>query len=176
MKTNTLGDYNPFPAKKISYIRARTAYIEDRLKRHADKESMDYHLLKHGFIPYEKEDAEDIQKLEKKSINDEPPTFLELTSFGNWFVLHPEKICGVEVISRRRASPVLVKGSQKFVISRIKEKILRDRKLQRHQMKPQKDDNAMNGKPIPATNNEESMDLRLAKAKAEAILRLDSYN
>lgn len=168
MKSTTLGEYNPFARKTVSYLRARIVYMENLIRNHRAKESMDYNLLRHGFIPYEREVNDQIQKLEKEfGLEDKPASFLELTRFGNWFVLHPEKVCGFEVISSQRIQPLNIRGDKNFVIKRIKEGILADRKNRKSNAKPQQVKDMSMGSYHDH--------LKLAKAKAEAILRLSSY-
>lgn len=57
--------------------------------------------------------------LQNETINNDPLSFEEITSFDTWFVMHPEKIAGVEQVSTSRDFPVKVKGDESTVRSAI---------------------------------------------------------
>jgi len=67
-----------------------------------------------------------------------------LTSFNSWFALHPEKICGIEYVTTSREFPIAVNGSDEDIYQTIHKE----------------------------ENSEKPKRLRVAKAKAKAILLL----
>lgn len=105
-----------------AWLRARISAI-NKLLEELPNDSAERNLIRNGVIPEKLENK--FQKLfdfEYKltfSLN-EPLSFREITSFNNWFVLHPEKICGKEIISSSRDFPVTIKGSKDDVVNTIR--------------------------------------------------------
>lgn len=104
-----------------SYLRARIRYIEKDIKAHDDKESNDYRLLKYGVIQNEDGKMDDICSIQTyERINDYPPLdFTELTRFNTWFTLHPEKVCGTQIITTSRNFLLSIKGTKEDIINTI---------------------------------------------------------
>jgi len=105
-------------------LRARISAI-NKLLEELPNDSAERNLIRNGVIPEKLENKfKTLVDFEYKltfSLN-EPLTFREITSFNNWFVLHPKKICGKEIISSSRDFPVTIKGNKDDVIKTIRGK------------------------------------------------------
>ena len=109
-----------------SFLRARITAIRklmEELPTNRDEKNPDRTLVRNGIIPESQQKRfDEILDYEYKlsfALN-EPLTFTELTSFNTWFTLHPEKVCGKEVITSSREFPVTVKGTKEDIIQTIK--------------------------------------------------------
>jgi hypothetical protein len=80
-------------------------------------------LIRNGIIPESQQKRfNEILDFEYKlsfALN-EPLSFSEIASFNTWFTLHPEKICGKEVVTTSREFPVTVKGTKEEIMCTIK--------------------------------------------------------
>jgi len=110
-----------------SWLRARIIAIRkliEELPANRDETNSDRTLIRNGFIPEsQKKRFNELLDYEYKlsfSLN-EPLTFTEITSFNTWFVMHPEKICGKEVVTTSVQFPISVKGTKDDITSTIKE-------------------------------------------------------
>ncbi len=108
-----------------SYYRARINAIKkliEELPTNRDEKNPDRTLIRNGFIPETQQKRfDEILDYEYKlsfALN-EPLTFTEITSFNTWFVLHPEKICGKEVVTTSREFPITIKGTKEDIIRTI---------------------------------------------------------
>jgi hypothetical protein len=72
-----------------------------------------YDVVKKGFIPEEYlQEYLNLMELKSKGTNDSPLTLQEQLSYGTYFAMHPEKVCGVMEVSSSGAFPVRVKGTR----------------------------------------------------------------
>lgn len=108
-----------------SFLRARITAIHklvEELPTSRDEKNPNRTLLRNGFIPENQQKRfNEILDFEYKlsfALN-EPLTFTEITSFNTWFVLHPEKICGKEVVTTSREFPVTIKGTKEDIVQNI---------------------------------------------------------
>ena len=109
-----------------SWLRARTTAIRklmEELPTSRDDKNPDRTLIRNGLIPESQQKRfNELLDYEYKltfSLN-EPLTFTEITSFNTWFVMHPEKVCGKEIITTSREFPVTIKGTKEDIIKAIK--------------------------------------------------------
>jgi len=95
----------------------------EELPTNRDEKNAERTLVRNGYIPEEQKERLD------KLLNDEylmtfvlnePLSFADMTSFNTWFVMHPEKICGTEVITTSREFPITIKGTKEDIIRTIK--------------------------------------------------------
>ncbi|MBI5539810.1 MAG: hypothetical protein HY951_07110 [Bacteroidia bacterium] len=108
-----------------SFLRARITAIRklmEELPTNRDEKNPDRTIIRYGFIPESQQKRfKEILDFEYKlsfALN-EPLMFTEITSFNTWFVLHPEKICGKDVISSSREFPITIKGTKEDIIQTI---------------------------------------------------------
>jgi hypothetical protein len=110
-----------------SWLRARTTAIRkliEELPTDRDETNPDRTLIRNGLIPESQQKRfNELLDYEYKltfALN-EPLTFTEITSFNTWFAMHPEKICGKEVVTTSVQFPISVKGTKENIINTIKE-------------------------------------------------------
>jgi cytochrome c556 len=110
-----------------SWLRARITAIRkliEELPANRDETNSDRTLIRNGFIPESQQKRfNELLDYEYKltfALN-EPLTFTEVTSFNTWFVMHPEKICGKEVVTTSVQFPISVKGTKEVITRTIKE-------------------------------------------------------
>lgn len=107
-----------------SYIRARTQAIKNYLDNHPStrEKNSPRELLKNGFVHSEIADElhNSIDKIQNQNFDDRPLMFEEITAFSNWFVLHPEKICGKEKVTTSFHFPIKIEGTKADIIEAIK--------------------------------------------------------
>jgi len=96
-----------------TYLRARLDLIREKLTSATDMQAA---LLRNG-VYYDQKAIE--QKAKSKSYPTAPLSFTELCTFNTWFVLHPEKVCGLEVITTSKEFPVTIQGDKSKIISTI---------------------------------------------------------
>lgn len=96
-----------------TYLRARLDLIREKL---ASANDMQAALLRNGVF-YEKKAIE--QKAKSKAYPHAPLSFTELCTFNTWFVLHPEKVCGQEVVTSSKEFPVTIQGDKTQILSAI---------------------------------------------------------
>lgn len=112
--------------KPNSYYRARLRFIEktlDELPKDPSKNG-ERRLLRYGVIRKEAVISQDIQAiaLQEKLPNTEL-AFLEKTRYNNWFAMHPEKVCGIEVITSSHEFPLGIRGTKEDIIKTIRQAI-----------------------------------------------------
>jgi hypothetical protein len=73
-------------------------------------------LLRNG-VYYDNKSIE--QKAKSKAYPTAPLSFTELCTFNTWFVLHPEKVCGQEVVTSSKEFPVTIQGDKAQILSII---------------------------------------------------------
>jgi len=125
------GNINQENAVTPAWCRARITAINrllDELPKTEEKNSPRV-LLRNGLIPEVlKKRFNEVLDYEYKltfSLNN-PLSFREITSFNTWFVMHPEKICGKEVITTSLQFPITVEGSKEDIILSIQGNEQRD--------------------------------------------------
>ena len=96
-----------------TYLRARLDLIREKL---TDATDMQAALLRNG-VYYDQKAIE--QKAKSKQYPQTPLSFTELCTFNTWFVLHPEKVCGQEVVTSSKEFPVTIQGDKTQIISII---------------------------------------------------------
>jgi hypothetical protein len=96
-----------------TYLRARLDLIREKL---AGADDMQAALLRNG-VYYDQKAIE--QKAKSKAYPQTPLSFTELCTFNTWFVLHPEKVCGIEKTTSSKEFPVTIQGDKTQIISAI---------------------------------------------------------
>lgn len=96
-----------------TYLRARLDLIREKLTTATDIQTA---LLRNG-VYYDQKAIE--QKAKSKAFPQTPLSFTELCTFNNWFVLHPEKVCGQEVVTSSKEFPVTIQGDKAQILSII---------------------------------------------------------
>jgi hypothetical protein len=96
-----------------TYLRARLDLIREKLTSATDMQAA---LLRNGVF-YGQKAIE--QKAKSKQYPQTPLSFTELCTFNNWFVLHPEKVCGIEKTTSSKEFPVTIQGDKAQILSII---------------------------------------------------------
>ena len=96
-----------------TYLRARLDLIREKLTSANDMQAA---LLRNGVF-YDQKAIE--QKAKSKQYPQTPLSFTELCTFNTWFVLHPEKVCGQEVVTSSKEFPVTIQGDKSKILSTI---------------------------------------------------------
>ena len=96
-----------------TYLRARMDLIREKL---AGANDMQAALLRNGVF-YDNKAIQ--QKAKAKEYPQTPLSFTELCTFNTWFVLHPEKVCGIEKTTSSKEFPVTIQGDKSKIISTI---------------------------------------------------------
>jgi hypothetical protein len=96
-----------------TYLRARLDLIHEKLTAATDMQAA---LLRNG-VYYDNKSIE--QKAKSKQYPQTPLSFTELCTFNTWFVLHPEKVCGIEKTTSSKEFPVTIQGDKTQIISAI---------------------------------------------------------
>jgi hypothetical protein len=96
-----------------TYLRARLDLIREKL---AGANDMQAALLRNG-VYYDNKSIE--QKAKSKQYPQTPLSFTELCTFNTWFVLHPEKVCGQEVVTSSKEFPVTIQGDKSIILATI---------------------------------------------------------
>jgi len=96
-----------------AYLRARLDLIREKLTSAND---MPAALLRNGVF-YDQKAIE--QKAKSKQYPQTPLSFTELCTFNTWFVLHPEKVCGIEKTTSSKEFPVTIQGDKFKILSTI---------------------------------------------------------
>lgn len=139
-----------------SWYRARIKAIHrllEELPASAKQQEKDRALLRNGVIPekQEKRFAEILDYEYKLTFSlNEPLSFSELTSFNTWFVMHPEKISGKEVISTSREFPLTIKGSREDIEKAIRGELSENTAPTQKQFEA--DTRTVEAEPEPAAN------------------------
>ncbi|HSZ72484.1 MAG TPA: SNF2-related protein [Cytophagaceae bacterium] len=107
--------------KSASYLRSRILFIKEQLKQSGEVLSEEERkLLRYGVIKDEDKYTSDIEKFAKtNTLSNEPLSFSELTSYNTWFTMHPEKVCGKEIITTSRQFTLSIKGTKEDIIQAI---------------------------------------------------------
>jgi hypothetical protein len=101
------------------YWRARLDVFREKISE-SSNDSTDLSLLRNGVMrnnALEKMLVED--QMNKQEYPNSPLTFVEQCSFNNWFSLHPEKVCGEEIITTSREFPISIKGDKTWIENTI---------------------------------------------------------
>jgi hypothetical protein len=96
-----------------TYLRARLDLIREKLTATSDMLAA---LLRNGVF-YDQKAIE--EKAKSMQYPQTPLSFTELCTFNTWFVLHPEKVCGLEVITTSKEFPVTIQGDKAQILSTI---------------------------------------------------------
>ncbi len=96
-----------------TYLRARLDLIREKL---ASANDMQAALLRNGVF-YDQKAIE--EKAKSKQFPQTPLSFTEFCTFNTWFVLHPEKVCGIEVITTSKEFPVTIQGDKAKILATI---------------------------------------------------------
>ena len=96
-----------------TYLRARLDFIREKLTIATELEAA---LLRNGVF-YDQKSIE--QKAKSKAYPTSPLSFTELCTFNTWFVLHHEKVCGVEKTNSSKESPVTIQGDKSKILAAI---------------------------------------------------------
>ncbi len=96
-----------------TYLRARLDLIREKLTIATELEAA---LLRNGVF-YDQKAIE--QKAKSKQYPQTPLSFTEHCTFNTWFVLHPEKVCGQEVVTSSKEFPVTIQGDKAQILSII---------------------------------------------------------
>ncbi len=96
-----------------TYLRARLDLIREKLTTATDIQAA---LLRNG-VYYDQKSIE--QKVKSKAFPQTPLSFTELCTFNTWFVLHPEKVCGIEKTTSSKEFPVTIQGDKSKILSTI---------------------------------------------------------
>ncbi len=96
-----------------TYLRARLDLIREKLTIATDMQAA---LLRNG-VYYDQKAIE--QKAKSKQYPQTPLSFTELCTFNTWFVLHPEKVCGQEVVTSSKEFPVTIQGDKSKILATI---------------------------------------------------------
>lgn len=106
-----------------SFYRARIEVIRELVST-LDVDRMekgnDIVLLRNGLFPEKFNEGKLIRgKVAEKSFSNEPLTISELTRFNTWFAMHPEKVCGKEIVTTSIEFPITIKGSREDIMNII---------------------------------------------------------
>lgn len=72
--------------------------------------------LRNGAYPEDADpDGIELMVMKDQDFSNQPLSFTELITLNTWFELHPEKVCGQEVLTSSRDFPLTVKGDRKDV-------------------------------------------------------------
>jgi hypothetical protein len=96
-----------------TYLRARLDLIREKLTSADDMQAA---LLRNG-VYYDQKAIE--QKAKSKAYPQTPLSFTELCTFNNWFVQHPEKVCGLEKTTSSKEFPVTIQGDKSKIMATI---------------------------------------------------------
>jgi hypothetical protein len=96
-----------------TYLRARLDLIREKLTIATELEAA---LLRNG-VYYNQKAIE--QKAKSKQYPQTPLSFTELCTFNTWFVLHPEKVCGIEKTTSSKEFPVTIQGDKSQILATI---------------------------------------------------------
>lgn len=96
-----------------TYLRARLDLIREKLTSANDMQAA---LLRNGVF-YDNKAIQ--QKAKAKEYPQTPLSFTELCTFNTWFVLHPEKVCGIEKTTSSKEFPVTIQGDKSKILATI---------------------------------------------------------
>lgn len=97
------------------YLRARLDVLA-ALMGEARKDSTELVLLRNGVFPSKYPQKEMIQsRMNQGQYPTSDLSFFELCRFNTFFELHPEKICGEQIITSSREFPLSIKGDQALI-------------------------------------------------------------
>ncbi len=96
-----------------TYLRSRLDLIREKLTTSTDMQAA---LLRNGVF-YDQKAIE--QKAKSKQYPQTPLSFTELCTFNTWFVLHPEKVCGIEKTTSSKEFPVTIQGDKSKIMATI---------------------------------------------------------
>lgn len=144
--------------KDATYWRARLNAIEQIITEEKGGDRLENNnnsvLLRNGIVPDEMKGRFDSafkvhHNAWLQSGNKKPLSFSEITRFNTWFLIHPEKLAGKEIITTSRGFPISVKGTETDILMTITKTL---------QSKP--------------SSSKKSKRVRIIKAKAKAKLKL----
>jgi hypothetical protein len=101
------------------YWRARLDVFREKI-RESSNDSPDLSLLRNGVMRNSALEKMLIEnQMNQQEYPNSPLTFVEQCSFNNWFSLHPDKICGEEIITTSREFPISIKGDRTWIQNTI---------------------------------------------------------
>ncbi len=101
------------------YYRARLEVYRDAIAQ-AQNDDPDLPLLRNGVMRDKARERNLCEaKMKEKEIPNTPLTLIETCSFNNWFAMHPEKVCGEEIITTSREFPISIKGDKTWIENTI---------------------------------------------------------
>ena len=104
--------------KSNAYYRARLIAIRDMAANARDENKRWY---QNGFIPeFDREGVDNYIANRIDAQSNEPLSFTELTTYGTWFEMHPEKVAGKMQRGTSLYFPLIVKGTRADVENLIK--------------------------------------------------------
>jgi hypothetical protein len=98
-----------------TYLRVRLDLIREKL---AGADDMQAALLRNGVF-YDQKAIDQKAKAKSKQYPQTPLSFTELCTFNTWFVLHPEKVCGLEKTTSSKEFPVTIQGDKSKILATI---------------------------------------------------------
>lgn len=101
-----------------AYYRARIAVMRSLI---AEGSSAEVPLLRNGVFPAALDQQSLIaQRLREETFPTHALSFTELCTFNTFFNIHPEKVCGTEVVTTSREFPLTIKGSRQIIEQTIR--------------------------------------------------------
>ena len=101
------------------YWRARLDVFREKI-RESNNDSPDLSLLRNGVMrDRELEKMLVVDQMNTHEYPNSPLSFVEQCSFNNWFNMHPEKVCGEEIITTSREFPISIKGDKRWIENTI---------------------------------------------------------
>jgi hypothetical protein len=101
------------------YLRARLDMFRDVLSK---VDAKDFHtaLMRNGVYPADRDEKGLVEVYAgQRDYSNEPLSFTELCTFNTWFNLHPEKVCGQEVVTTSREFPITIKGDETWIVKTL---------------------------------------------------------
>ena len=118
----------------MSYAEELTMYWRARLEvfreaiAEAQNDDENLPLLRNGVMRDKNKERSICEaRMREKEFPNSPLTLMETCSFNNWFAMHPEKVCGEEIITTSREFPISIKGDRTWIENTIGHGIGEDR-------------------------------------------------
>ena len=109
--------------KVPEYYRARIQLMRDLQTTlgKSESEAQRLNLVRNGvFVPKNEEDEAINRYLKENQYPPDPLSFSELCTYNTWFQIHPEKVCGEEVVTSSRDFPITIKGNRETIENTIR--------------------------------------------------------
>jgi len=106
-------------ATSPKYLRARIDMFRDVISK-TDPKGKDTPLIRNGVFPHQRDEQELVEFYAgQKQYSTEGLSFTELCTFNTWFMIHPEKVCGEQLITTSREFPITIKGNKETILESI---------------------------------------------------------